>query len=417
MDERRRLAETIGHAVLAGRRLHRSLRPARPCAASPTASAARRSIRISSATSQPMIRLVSGDLTLWTDEKNPCGRTYPRLPQGIFGRIDDMFTIRGENVYPSEIDAALNELPQLWRRASHRHQPRSDDGRAAASGRSRCADPPRGRRRDRGVSAARSNASCRRCSACARWSKSSNPASIAAHRLQGAPCHRRPCTSSATCKQQIERSAALEPLRALRRSRRARSRRRATGDRAADFARRSTVDPKRARRWRKFTQLAGRAHVIGITGVPGSGKSTLVGKLDGTIARQGRARSASSRSTRRAPIPAARSSATASAWRTWRATPASISARMATRGATGGMARATLDAVDILDVAGFETVIIETVGVGQDEVEIAKRLAHHHRRLGARPRRRNPGDQGRHSGDRRHSRRVEMRPQRRQPHA
>lgn len=63
-------------------------------------------------TSQPMIRLVSGDLSLWTNETNPCGRTYPRLPQGIFGRIDDMFTIRGENVYPSEIDAALNELPQ-----------------------------------------------------------------------------------------------------------------------------------------------------------------------------------------------------------------------------------------------------------------------------------------------------------------
>src|SRR5260370_24286704 len=59
-----------------------------------------------------MIRLLSGDLTLWTDEPNPCGRTYPRLPQGLFGRIDDMFTIRGENVYPSEIDAALNELPQ-----------------------------------------------------------------------------------------------------------------------------------------------------------------------------------------------------------------------------------------------------------------------------------------------------------------
>lgn len=62
-------------------------------------------------TSQPMIRLASGDLTLWIDEPNPCGRTYPRLPQGIFGRIDDMFTIRGENVYPSEIDAALNQTP------------------------------------------------------------------------------------------------------------------------------------------------------------------------------------------------------------------------------------------------------------------------------------------------------------------
>jgi phenylacetate-CoA ligase len=62
-------------------------------------------------TSQPVIRLASGDLTLWVDEPNPCGRTYPRLPHGIFGRIDDMFTIRGENVYPSEINAVLNETP------------------------------------------------------------------------------------------------------------------------------------------------------------------------------------------------------------------------------------------------------------------------------------------------------------------
>lgn len=62
-------------------------------------------------TSQPMIRLASGDLTCWTNEPNPCGRTYPRLPQGIFGRIDDMFTIRGENVYPSEVEAVLNEVP------------------------------------------------------------------------------------------------------------------------------------------------------------------------------------------------------------------------------------------------------------------------------------------------------------------
>src|SRR5256885_6388647 len=44
---------------------------------------------------------------------------------------------------------------------------------------------------------------------------------------------------------------------------------------------------------------------------------------------------------------------------------------MATRGALGGMARATLDSVDILDVAGYRYILIETVGVGQDEVEIA----------------------------------------------
>lgn len=61
-------------------------------------------------TSQPMIRLESGDLTVWEDGPNPCGRTYPRLPMGIIGRIDDMITIRGENVYPSEIEAALCQL-------------------------------------------------------------------------------------------------------------------------------------------------------------------------------------------------------------------------------------------------------------------------------------------------------------------
>ncbi len=61
-------------------------------------------------TSQPMIRLVSGDLTLWQKGPTPCGRTYPMLPNGIFGRIDDSFTVRGENIYPSEIDAALNTL-------------------------------------------------------------------------------------------------------------------------------------------------------------------------------------------------------------------------------------------------------------------------------------------------------------------
>ena len=58
-----------------------------------------------------MIRLLSGDLTRWTDEPCPCGRTYPRLPRGIYGRIDDQFTIRGENILPSAIEAVLLALP------------------------------------------------------------------------------------------------------------------------------------------------------------------------------------------------------------------------------------------------------------------------------------------------------------------
>lgn len=61
-------------------------------------------------TSQPMIRLLSNDLSRWEQGPSGCGRTYPRLPQGVFGRIDDMFTIRGENVYPSAIDDVLNTV-------------------------------------------------------------------------------------------------------------------------------------------------------------------------------------------------------------------------------------------------------------------------------------------------------------------
>lgn len=61
-------------------------------------------------TSQPMIRLASNDLTMWTHEENPCGRTYPRFPRGVYGRIDDMIHIRGENVYPTEIDNTLREI-------------------------------------------------------------------------------------------------------------------------------------------------------------------------------------------------------------------------------------------------------------------------------------------------------------------
>jgi len=61
-------------------------------------------------TSQPMIRLVSGDLARWTDEPCPCGRSYPRLPQGIYGRIDDMFIVRGENIYPGAVEDVLRAM-------------------------------------------------------------------------------------------------------------------------------------------------------------------------------------------------------------------------------------------------------------------------------------------------------------------
>lgn len=118
-------------------------------------------------------------------------------------------------------------------------------------------------------------------------------------------------------------------------------------------------------------RLAGKAHVIGITGVPGSGKSTLVGKLTEKIRATGKkvgvvAIDPSSPYSGGAILgDRIRMSDTAN-------DPGVYIRSMATRGATGGMARAALDAVDILDVAGYDAVIIETVGVGQDEVEIVR---------------------------------------------
>jgi phenylacetate-CoA ligase len=61
-------------------------------------------------TSQPMIRLVSADRARWVANHCPCGRTYPRLPHGLYGRFDDMLIVRGENVYPSAIEDTLRAI-------------------------------------------------------------------------------------------------------------------------------------------------------------------------------------------------------------------------------------------------------------------------------------------------------------------
>ena len=115
--------------------------------------------------------------------------------------------------------------------------------------------------------------------------------------------------------------------------------------------------------------LAGKSHVIGITGVPGSGKSTLVSVL------AARLRGAGHRVGIIAIDPSSPFSGGSIMGDRIRMTDLAADEgvyirSMATRGAQGGMARATLDTVDVLDAAGFGYLIIETVGVGQDEVEI-----------------------------------------------
>ncbi len=61
--------------------------------------------------SQPMIRFFAGDESHMTYEGCGCGRTYPRLPAGVYGRLDDMLLIRGANVYPSQVQRSLLEVP------------------------------------------------------------------------------------------------------------------------------------------------------------------------------------------------------------------------------------------------------------------------------------------------------------------
>ncbi len=113
----------------------------------------------------------------------------------------------------------------------------------------------------------------------------------------------------------------------------------------------------------------GRATVVGLTGAPGAGKSTLTDRLAQALRKQGLkvgilAVDPSSpfsggailgdriRMQRVAPDPGV------------------FIRSMATRGALGGLARATQDAIDVLDGAGFDWILVETVGVGQDEVDV-----------------------------------------------
>lgn len=116
---------------------------------------------------------------------------------------------------------------------------------------------------------------------------------------------------------------------------------------------------------------AGKAHIVGITGVPGSGKSTLVTKLAQAIRNSGRTLGIV------AIDPSSPYSGGSILGDRIRmadlASDTGVFIRsMATRGALGGLARGTYDAVDILDAAGFDVVLIETVGVGQDEVDIVQ---------------------------------------------
>ncbi|HEY0544599.1 MAG TPA: methylmalonyl Co-A mutase-associated GTPase MeaB [Pyrinomonadaceae bacterium] len=115
----------------------------------------------------------------------------------------------------------------------------------------------------------------------------------------------------------------------------------------------------------------GRAVVVGITGSPGAGKSSLVDKL-ALLYRQRGERVGIVAVDPSSPFSGGAILGDRIRMQTLGLDRGVFIRSMATRGNLGGLARATVDAVAILDAAGYNKVIVETVGVGQDEVEIVK---------------------------------------------
>lgn len=113
----------------------------------------------------------------------------------------------------------------------------------------------------------------------------------------------------------------------------------------------------------------GRAAVIGITGSPGAGKSTLTDQLARALRAQGQKVGILAVDPT-SPFSGGAILGDRIRMQRIAADPGIFIRSMATRGALGGLARATQDAIDLLDAAGFDTVLVETVGVGQDEVDV-----------------------------------------------
>ena len=115
----------------------------------------------------------------------------------------------------------------------------------------------------------------------------------------------------------------------------------------------------------------GRGYLVGVTGAPGVGKSTLVDRLVQTLRSRGRTVGVLAVDPS-SPFSGGAVLGDRVRMQTHAGDDGVFVRSMASRGQLGGLARATGDAALVLDAAGFEVIIIETVGVGQAEVEISR---------------------------------------------